>query len=63
MEEKAKVITPEQFADMMRKLVTRWDDDEEVFRIAADNLITIVLEQLGYGEGVKILLEHPKWYS
>lgn len=56
-------MTPEEFAKQMQTLAKKYNDDEELFHIMADGLLTAVLVDLGYEEGVKIFLDQPKWYS
>lgn len=53
-------ITPQMFAEQMRKFSY---DDEEMGHISADHLMTKVLEQFGYEEGIEIFQNMGKWYS
>lgn len=61
--EDEKAMTPEEFAETMRKLVEDYGHDEEMFHIIADDLMTALLEQLGYEDGVKTFINQPKWYA
>lgn len=64
MEEKnEKVMTPEEFADQMKKLAEKYGDDEELFHSIADDLMVGLLIQLGYEKGIEIFAHQPKWYS
>ena len=60
---KLEPMTPEEFADAMRELVKKYDNDEEMFHIKADHLISVLLIALGYEEGIEIFYDQPKWYS
>lgn len=60
---KLKPMTSEEFADAMRELVKKYGDDEEMFHITADGLMTALLIALGYEEGIEIFADQPKWYS
>lgn len=61
--EDEKVMTPEEFAETMRKLVEDYGDDKEMFHVIADGLMTALLVKLGYEDGVKIFINQPKWYA
>lgn len=37
--------------------------DEEDIHYDMDNLMCEVLTELGYGDGVKVFRNEPKWYS
>jgi hypothetical protein len=58
-----KIMTPEEFAEEMRKLVAEWGADAEAFHYRADELMTCVLCSLGYFEGVKVFDDADKWYA
>lgn len=62
MEEK-KAPTPEEFKNEMKKILERYEDDEELFHIAADDYICSVMEMLGFEEGIKIFENADKWYA
>ena len=53
--------TPERFKEKMAEIAK--DDDTELRHIWADDLMAVVLSQLGYGEGIKIFVDMGKWYS
>ena len=38
-------------------------DDKEKFHIKADELMCKLFIELGYGRGVEVFLDTPKWYS
>lgn len=48
------IYTKEQFKEYMETFAKM--DDIEMSHIAMDNLMCETLEQLGYGEGIKIFL-------
>jgi hypothetical protein len=58
-------MTPEEFAAAMQKIATHQERgyDEEPRHADADGLMMQVLSELGYGEGVEIFSEMPKWYA
>lgn len=62
MEEK-RVPTPEEFKTEMKKILEQYEDDEEMFHVAADNYICSVMETLGFEEGIKIFENADKWYA
>lgn len=53
-------MAPEQFANRMREAVT---SDEESQHSVADGLMTSLLRELGYGEGVDVFEKMDKWYA
>lgn len=63
------VMTPEDFAKYMKKhSQTLWPPniggiDRETSHRRMDALMCRVLEDLGYGKGVKVFKETPKWYA
>lgn len=60
------MITPEEFAEQMKTIAKKCDRglfDEEVAHGRADWLMEETLTALGYGEGVKIFEDMPKWYA
>ena len=59
-------MTPEEFKEKMKRIsdsVFADDGDEEEGHIAMDALMGQVLTELGYGEGVDIFWETPRWYA
>lgn len=58
-----KAMTPEEFAKTMQKLVEQYGEDREIFHVTADGLITALLVQLGYEDGVKTFINQSKWYA
>ena len=63
------VMTPEAFAKYMKKhsqplcLSNIGVIDRETSHRRMDALMCRVLEDLGYGEGVKVFKKTPKWYA
>ena len=53
----------EEFAKNMAEIQTYCKDDEERCHAAMDELMCDVLRQLGFGEGVDIFENTPKWYA
>lgn len=60
-------MTPEEFARGMDQITYYVNDegwfDEEMAHVKADDLMMKVLTSLGYGEGVRIFDDMPKYYS
>ena len=60
-------MTKDEFYSEMgqldNKYVSSSDGDIELFHILADDLMCKLLIELGYGKGVEIFLDAPKWYS
>ena len=53
----------EAFANKMAEIQTQWEDDEEVCHSEMDNLMCDLLRHMGFGEGVDIFENTPKWYA
>lgn len=53
----------ERFAERMKSIQLEFKDDEEICHEEMDALMCETLRDLGYGEGVDIFEETPKWYS
>lgn len=67
-EDYISVMTPEKFAEEMGKIRTQLDEDEiyhdeEDCHIKMDDLMMSILRALGYGEGIDIYENTPKWYA
>lgn len=58
-------LTPEEFRDKMVRLYDkpRSDLDIDTEHEEADRIMCQILAALGYGAGVMIFREAPKWYS
>ncbi len=56
------VMTPKEFARIMAYF-RDMEVDMELSHICMDKLMATVLESLGYGEGVDIFKNAPKWYA
>ena len=58
-------MTPEEFRERMKDLAFKAkvrNNDLEGTHFDADWLMGEVLKELGYGEGVQIFRNMPKWY-
>lgn len=58
-----KVMNPQEFYKKMKELAEIEDFDEEDLHVDMDDLMCRVLTDLGYGDGIKIFNETPKWYA
>jgi hypothetical protein len=54
-------MTPAEFFSKMKQI--SMNGDEEVAHVEADDLICGLLRQLGYGDGVDVFEDMPKWYA
>ena len=61
------MITPEEFAEQMVKIVNTDTGyhgiDIEMNHVHGDNLMEETLIELGYGDGVEVFRDMPKWYA
>ncbi len=57
------IDTPEEFAGMMKAIAHKYHGDEEKCHIEMDRLMCDYLRMLGYGEGIDIFENVPKWYT
>lgn len=58
--------TPEEFAKEMQNIRQRVyieNDDQEESHYQMDMLMVDLLDSLGYGEGVQVFLDTPRWYA
>lgn len=55
------VMTPEEFKEKMLELSKEKDVEDR--HVDMDDLMTEVLMQLGYFEGVKVFYSTLKWYA
>lgn len=63
-EHRLSVTTPDQFTkDMIAIREEFGEHDEEVCHIRMDVLMSRVLTELGYGDGIKVFDETKKWYA
>lgn len=68
-EDNNEPLTPEEFRDKMQSLHDELENSErecldmEEIHIIMDGVMCSLLEDLGYGEGVEIFLDTPKWYA
>ena len=59
-------MTPEEFKNEMQKISNQLGKnhcDEEITHAEADDLMCNLLRELGYGEGVDVFEDMPKWYA
>ena len=59
-------MTPEEFKNEMQKIRNRLGKkyiDEEIIHAEGDDLMCKLLRELGYGEGVDVFEDMPKWYA
>ena len=71
------MLTPEEFKNVMQKTLDRWEPEEEFWgrkryvdphdpemcHIAMDNIMSQLLCDLGYEEGIDIFHKAIKWYA
>lgn len=58
-----RVISPDEFRDMMIEIRERNDGEAEMTHICMDIFMCETLKLLGYGEGVEVFEKQDKWYS
>lgn len=58
-----RVVTPEEFFNIMKKIHDNDKGYEENWHADMDNLMCRVLTDLGYGDGVDVFYDTDKWYS
>lgn len=58
-----RVKTPAEFAAEMRECAEKWRNDEETAHGVADGIMCELLDALGYGDGVQVFYDIPKWYA
>ena len=56
-------LRADKFAEEMREVLERYGDDEEIVHHIGDGLMCDLLRELGYGKGVDIFEDMPKWYA
>jgi hypothetical protein len=59
-------MTPKEFAQRMKDAYEYFwveKEDEECVHADMDNIMCDLLRQLGYGEGIDIFENTPKWYA
>lgn len=56
-------LRADEFAEEMREALQRYGDDEEIVHNIGDGLMCDLLRELGYGKGVDIFEDMPKWYA
>lgn len=57
------IMTPEEFAKKMKKISDNLKYQEEDAHMQMDDLMSDLLRQLGYGEGIDIFDNTSKWYA
>jgi len=68
LDETQPALTPEEFAEEMKRLSVGGDRhsrsfDPEEGHVEMDKLLCKVLVKLGYSAGVEIFKKSPKWYA
>lgn len=63
LDESNNTISPQKAAEQMRKIRSDHEDDEEVRHMLMDDFMCEILNNLGYGEVVKIFEDTDKWYA
>lgn len=63
IDEGKELKTPEEFTRELKKILAEHSGDNEVLHAKCDELMISLLDELGFVEGVKILLEVDKHYS
>ena len=61
-----KPLTPEEFKQKMKDAYDKYwteKEDEEAVHDVMDGIMCDLLRQLGYGEGIDIFENTPKWYA
>jgi hypothetical protein len=53
-------MSAEEFKTRMEEI--RKEDETEDGHIEADNLMCNLLNELGYGDGIDVFTDMPKWY-
>jgi hypothetical protein len=56
-------MTPESFEAQMREIDEGAEFDPEMRHVQADELMMKLLMSLGYGKGVAVFNNMPKWYA
>lgn len=56
-------MTPEEFANKMRNIIVELGEDRDYLHRAMDRCMCDLLRELGYGEGIDIFDNQPKWYA
>jgi hypothetical protein len=54
-------MTPDEFKEAMAKIAA--SDDAQLAHVEADGLMCKLLTELGFGAGVDVFEEMPKWYA
>ena len=57
------IPSPREFEDRMKELASHQSDDREFMHHDMDDLMCDILEAIGYGRGVEIFRQTPKWYT
>lgn len=55
--------TPEEFKHEIEEIIETECRDEETSHVRMDELMRRVLTELGYGEGIILFENQPKWYA
>lgn len=54
-------ITPAEFKKRIVDYAEMFKGDPEAFHAVTDNLMEVILRDLGYGEGIEILEKQTRW--
>lgn len=57
------IMSPEEFAEAMRRRCNDHEGDIEMQHWHMDQLMLELLDALGYSEGVDIFMNTSKWYA
>lgn len=56
-------MSPEEFYLRMVEVSFNYEDDQEGRHRAMDNIMCDILRQQGYGAGIDVFKNTPKWYA
>ncbi len=63
MDNEKHVTTPDEFYEELVAIQKKRQDDTEMLHYDADTVAMRVLKELGYGKGVDLFWDFPKWWS
>ncbi len=58
-----EITSPQRFKELMQELKNDFGDDPEIFHSRADALMCLMLEELGYADGIAIFDKQERWYA
>ena len=56
-------LRADKFAEEIKEAAERYANDVDIAHSIADGIMCDLLRELGYGKGVDIFEDMPKWYS